>query len=227
MKTHSLHVGLMVPINNTTMEGELLAWLPAGSRVTTLRIPRGKGLLTPETIPAYSAQALVLAEDFKSMDVDILAYGCTAASFLQGPVADAAFAKQLSKVVDRPVVTTASAMVRTLLAQGVKRIGLVTPYQDLVNDQLKAFLKASNIEVAAFDSLYAPNVDALGLITSDEVAAIAKNTITPACEALFIACSQLPTKAILQSLSDDFGRPVLSSIQVTAHQLMETLNASV
>ena len=39
-KIGPLRVGLMVPINNTTMERELLAWLPAGSRCTTLRIPR-------------------------------------------------------------------------------------------------------------------------------------------------------------------------------------------
>ena len=34
-----IRVGLMVPINNTTMEGELLGWLPEGSTVRTLRIP--------------------------------------------------------------------------------------------------------------------------------------------------------------------------------------------
>ena len=41
-----LRVGLMVPANNTTMEVELPAWLPAGSTVTTVKIPRGQGLLT-------------------------------------------------------------------------------------------------------------------------------------------------------------------------------------
>src|SRR5262249_19707513 len=54
----TLKVGLMVPANNTTMEGELAAWLPAGSTVTTVKIPRGPGLLTPETIPAYRDSAI-------------------------------------------------------------------------------------------------------------------------------------------------------------------------
>ncbi|MBI3937052.1 MAG: hypothetical protein HY323_08745, partial [Betaproteobacteria bacterium] len=62
--TAALKVGLMVPINNTTMERELLVWLPAGSTCVTLRIPRGKGLLTAETLPAYKAQALALAARF-------------------------------------------------------------------------------------------------------------------------------------------------------------------
>ena len=37
--TAALKVGLMVPMNNTTMERELLAWLPAESTCATLRIP--------------------------------------------------------------------------------------------------------------------------------------------------------------------------------------------
>lgn len=40
-----LKVGLMVPANNTTMERELTAWLPDGSRCVTLRIPRGAGFV--------------------------------------------------------------------------------------------------------------------------------------------------------------------------------------
>ena len=52
-----LKIGLMVPANNTTMEIELSAWLPAGSTVTTVKIPRGPGLLTKETLPAYRDSA--------------------------------------------------------------------------------------------------------------------------------------------------------------------------
>ena len=52
-----MRIGLMVPANNTTMERELLAWLPAGSSCRTLRIPRGAGLLTQGTVPAYVAKA--------------------------------------------------------------------------------------------------------------------------------------------------------------------------
>src|SRR5262249_35281863 len=57
----SLRVGLMVPVNNTTMEVELAAWLPAGSTVTTVKIPRGEGLLARETLAAYCAAAIALA----------------------------------------------------------------------------------------------------------------------------------------------------------------------
>ncbi len=182
--TNPWHVALMVPINNTTMEGELRAGLPSGTRVTTLKIPRGQGLLTRETIPAYKKQALELAATLAGQPIDMLA----------------------------------------LQAVRANKIALVTPYQDLVNDQLKLFLTASGMEVAAFDSLYAANVDELGKITSAEVAHMARATMHADCDALFIACSQLPTFDILDGLRAEFARPVLSSIQATAWRVRQVLS---
>ena len=114
VKSNPLRVGLMVPINNTTMERELLAWLPAGSSCTTLRIPRGKGLLTPETMPAYREQALALAATFADLDIDCVAYGCTAAGFIAGPAGEAELAARIAEITGKVVVTTARSMVSTL-----------------------------------------------------------------------------------------------------------------
>ncbi len=217
-------IALMVPINNTTMATELLGWLPKGIDCQTLKIPRGQGLLTRETIPAYKAQALALAQTLKGEPIQGLAYGCTAASFLSGAQGDDDLCKALTQEIGKPVVTTARSMVLALQARGAQRIGLVTPYHDEVNEQLKRFLADGGIDVVAFDSLRAPNVEALGRITSTEVADMARLVMTDACDAMFIACSQLPTFDILHSLSAEFGRPVLSSIQATAHQLRTTLH---
>lgn len=214
----ALKVGLMVPMNNTTMERELLAWLPRGSTCATLRIPRGKGLLTAEAIPEYKAQALSLARRFAGQDLDVVAYGCTAASFISGPAGDAQLARELADRTGKPVVTTARAMVMALEEQNAKDIALVTPYTELVNTQLKAYLADSGIRVKRFNSFYAADVEALGRIQADAVARLAGETMTKDCDALFIACSQLPTYGILEELRGRFGRPALSSVQATAWQ---------
>ena len=107
--------------------------------------------------------------------------------------------------------------------EGAHDVALVTPYQDAVNGQIRLFLTEGGIRVRAFDSLYAEDVDALGRIDADAVAAMARKTMRPDCDAMFIACSQLPTFAIIEPLRAEFGRPVLSSIQATAWQVMRTL----
>lgn len=122
-----------------------------------------------------------------------------------------------------PVVTTARAMVQALQDAKAQDIAVVTPYQDAVNAQIKLFLTDGGIRVRAFDSLYAKDVDALGRINPDEVAAIARSTMNDDCDAMLIVCSQLPAFAILDRLRADFRRPVLSSIQSTAWQVQRTL----
>ena len=104
-------IGLMVPANNTTMEEELLAWLPVGASCRTLRIPRQKGLLTAADIPAYVGQAETMAEAFVDDPVDLVVYGCTAAGILAGPERDNEIAATLARITGKPVVTTASSKI--------------------------------------------------------------------------------------------------------------------
>jgi maleate cis-trans isomerase len=218
-----LKIGLMVPANNTTMEAELLAWLPAGAVCRTLRIPRQKGMLSREDIPAYVGQAESLAQSFAEEPLDLVVYGCTAAGILAGPERDAAIAKSLSEITGKPVVTTASSMVESLLQDEAGDIALVTPYQDAVNERLKAFLAHSDIRVRHMRSFGATNVEELGAIGAGAVAELARETVDGDCDALFIACSQLPTRAIVGPLGREFQRPVWSSIKATAWRVAQEL----
>lgn len=216
VKQAGLRIGLMVPVNNTTMAHELLAWLPAGSTCRRLGIPRGKGTLRPEDLPAYLAQAATLAGAFADDDIDLVVYGCTAAGFLAGPDRDAEVAAELAEVTGKPVVTTAQAMIAALRHLGAQNIAVVTPYLDLVNERLRAFLEHSGMAVKILESFHAHSVDDLAAITPEQIAALARSTMRPGCDALFIACSQLPTHDILGDLERELSCPVWSSIKATA-----------
>lgn len=215
-----INLGLMVPMNNTTMEREILAWLPPGSTCTTIRVPRGKGLLTPETLPEYLSQAVTAAEKLSRGMIDVVAFGCTAASFLSGPEGDAALTRTIAQVSGRPTVTTAHSMVVALKALPARNIAVVTPYSEAVNVRLTNFLASEQINILRLSSFHAANVDELGRIDSAAVAERAKTVMDQDCDALFIACSQLPTYDIIKPLQQAFQKPVLSSIQVTAQQAL-------
>lgn len=216
MTPDALRAGLLVPINNTTMQPELLAWLPAGSTCRRLGIPRGKGLLRPEDLPDYLAHTTKLATAFAGDDIDLIVYGCTAAGFMAGPQRDAGVAAEISGLTGKPVVTTASSMTAVLEHVGARRVALVTPYLDQVNERLKAFVEASGIRVELLATFRAQTVDELAAITPAQIVALARAVMRPDCDAMFIACSQLPTHAILDDLEREFGRPVWSSIRATA-----------
>jgi maleate cis-trans isomerase len=218
VEDRSLAVGLMVPANNTTMEHELLAWLPEGSSCARLGIPRGKAMLTPETLPEYLDRAIRLAREFRDDEIDLVVYGCTAAGFMGGPARDAEVAGRLGDVTRKRVITTASSMSAVLQDIGAKRIALVTPYLDPVNAQLKNFLDPAGIAIEVLSSFRAATVDELAAITGEQIAARARETMKPGVDAMFIACSQLPTRAIIPGLERELGIPVWSSIRATAWQ---------
>ncbi len=219
----ALKIGLMVPGNNTTRERELLAWMPQGATCITLRIARGRGTLTLADIPAYVADAKAMAAEFADRGIDVVVYGCTAAGILAGPARDAEIASSLAAITRCPTVTTASAMVTCLIAEQAHDIAVVTPYSDAVNEQLKSFLAHSDIRVRRMSSFGAATVDELAAIQPDAVAALARKTMGDDCDALFIACSQLPTYSILGALQEELRRPVWSSIKATAWQGQEVL----
>ena len=216
MTTAALHTGLLVPANNTTMEPELLEWLPQGSTCARLGIPRGKGMLTPADLPAYLGHTVALAKAFATRDIGLVVYGCTAAGFMAGPQRDAEVAAEISALTGKPVVTTASAMTAALRHLDARRITVVTPYLDAVNERLKAFIEASDIAVENLASFKAETVDALAAISPEQIVELARSAMSKRSDAMFIACSQLPTRAILGGLERELGRPVWSSIRATA-----------
>jgi len=216
----NMHLGLMVPANNTTFENEIMEWLPAGYKVTTVKIPRGAAIMTPETIPQYNASALNAAEIFCSLDVDRILYGCTAAGFFGGPSADHQIREDLVKLTGKPVTSTANSMCESLREAGVKKLSLVTPYPEWLNIKLEQYLYEEGFEVDKIDSFFVSSVEELGRINSDQVFEMALRTSSENCEGLFIACAQLPTAKILEKLRITLKKPVFSSNASCVHQAL-------
>jgi maleate cis-trans isomerase len=216
-----LRVGLIVPASNTTMARELSGWLPPGSDCLIRPIAFAPVLLTPAVLPAYLEAAVAAARELPA-GLDVIAYGCTAAGFLGGAALDADLAGRIAAATGLPVVTAAGAMVAELLALGLRRVDLVTPYGDAVNAGLVAFLAGAAIAVGRIERLCAPDVAALCRLTAEDVATAARGLAGSAGEGVFIACTQLPTASVLGPLRQACGKPVLSSNQATAARVLWT-----
>lgn len=206
---------LVVPENNTTMAPELAALCPQLAFDVAL-VKRPARTLLREDLPAYADATLAAVEPFLAARPDLVFYGCTAAGFLAGPAGNAAMVEKLAVRTGARVVSTAGAMVDVLRHAGVASAAVVTPYLAPVNDGLRAYLAASGIAVETLESFLCATTAELGRITADEVHDLALRTVTPRSAALFIACSQLPTLAILDDLRARLRIPVWSSIAATA-----------
>ena len=214
--TVSRTVLLVVPANNTTLAAEMAALLPGYPRQLVARVPRPARTLVAADIPAYAEATLAATEPFLKDRPDLVIYGCTAAGFLSGPAGNQVIANQLAERFACPVVSTAAAMIEALEHSDAKHIAVVTPYMQPVNDGLRSYLNQAGIEVDVLSSFECPTTEALASITEKQVLERSLATAGAMHDALFIACSQLPTLNLLGPLRARLGVPVWSSISATA-----------
>src|ERR1700688_247783 len=214
---------IVVPENNTTMEPEISALCPALAPIQVARVNRPARTLLLQDLPAYAEATLDAIAPFAAERLDLVIYGCTAAGFLGGPASNAGMVERLRERTGATVVSTAGAMIEALRSAGVAETAVVTPYLQPVNDGLRDYLELSGIKVETLNSFFCKTTAELGAITEDQVLDLARRTVTPRSNSLFVACSQLPTLNAVARLRAEFGIPVWSSIQATAWAGAETL----
>jgi maleate cis-trans isomerase len=207
---------LVVPENNTTMEPEMNALCPELAPFLVARVKRPARTLVREDLPAYRESTLEAVEPFLGEKPDLVVYGCTAAGFLGGRAGNASMVEALHDRTGAAVVSTAEAMEQVLRHENVAETAVVTPYLAAVNDGLREVLGETGVSVETLDSFFCETTAALGQITEDQVRDKALATVTPRSQALFIACSQLPTLNVVPELRARLRIPVWSSIAATA-----------
>jgi maleate isomerase len=106
-------------------------------------------------------------------------------------------------------ITAAIAGLKVLRA---KRIALLTPYIDSVNQMLRAHIEARGIAVPVIGSFNHENDNEVARISLDSLrAAILELGRHPEVEAVFVSCTSLRLAEIASSLESELGKPVTSS----------------
>ena len=143
-----------------------------------------------------------------------VAYGCTSGSYVLGPEGDAAIAADMRAASGVPATTTSSAAVAALRELGARRVAVLSPHVDALNERLRAYLETSGFEVVNLVGLN--RRDDIEAIEPDETREFLTSRVdTPAAEAVFISCTGLRTAAIIDELEADLAKPVVTANQAT------------
>jgi maleate isomerase len=156
---------------------------------------------------AYATRSL------SKIEPDVIAFACTSGSFVDGLAGERALRETMLANGAREVVTTSGALLEALRELRVKRVGLGTPYVPEIGDRLPAFIAEAEFEPVSVANLALPDV--IHELTDDAVMELAQAAFAPAAEAVFLACTGVPTIHLLGALRDRLGVPVLSANQVT------------
>ncbi|MCY4114813.1 MAG: decarboxylase [Chloroflexi bacterium] len=143
-----------------------------------------------------------------------VAYGCTSGSYVLGPDGDAAIAADMHTAAGVPATTTSTAAAAALRELGVRRVAVLSPHLDALNERLRAYLESSGFAV----------VNMIGLNRRGDIEAIepgetrdlvAAGVDTPEAQAIFISCTGLRTAAIIDDLEAAISKPIVTANQAT------------
>jgi arylmalonate decarboxylase len=123
----------------------------------------------------------------------------------------------IARLAGAPTFSASDAALTALRALGARRLTLVTPYIELVNQQERSFLEGEGFEVVAMAGMDLGHTQAERRSMSHQPPArtyrLARETDVPEAEAVYLSCTNLPTLEILDLLERDLGKPVVSSNQ--------------
>jgi maleate isomerase len=160
-----------------------------------------------------------------SVEPGVIAYGCTAGSFLKGAADDQAMCARLINLTGVPFLTTSSAVTEALRHLRVRRIAMATPYLDSVNEHEKRYLgESAGVEVVSMKGLNIVGNLPKGRLGPEVAAALVREVDHPEAEAIFISCTNFRTMEVLAPLEAELGKPVFSSNQATLWGAMRAAN---
>ncbi len=95
---------------------------------------------------------------------------------------------------------------------GAKRIALLTPYVEEVNQMLRRFVEARGIAVPVMGSFNHENDNEVARISQDSIKdAVRDLAREPSVDGVFVSCTSLRVADIVEGLEQELGKPVTSS----------------
>jgi maleate isomerase len=218
-------LGVLVPSTNNMLERDAHIVLPPTVTAHFARMKYDRMEMDP--LAALSRHAPVAASLLADAHVDAIGFGCTTGSLLGGLGYDRQIIAMIEQASGVPATTTSSALIEALKELGARRVALVTPYVDQLNQRVIAFLAANGIEVDGSVGFGIPDPDGIPLIKPADTADVARQVNSDRVDAVFLSCTALRGIEAIDLLGDELGKPVLSSNQVTYWKLLRLLKTPV
>jgi maleate isomerase len=167
--------------------------------------------ITPETLAKMEGGIAAAAALIKpGIPLDALAYGCTSGAMVIGE--ERVFALLREAWPDKPCTTPITAALAGLRALGARRIALLTPYIDEINQSMRRYIEARDITVTAMGSFNNGNDNEVARISAASLeAAIIELGGQNSVDAVFIACTSLRAASLIERAEARLGKPVTSS----------------
>ncbi len=207
-----IRVALLVPSSNTVMENDLHRGLPADRyTVHTDRMYLVETTREAE-IAMIERHAPPAAEDLGTLNPDLFVFGCTSAGSLFGLDHDARVCRDLGRRAGCPALGVITSVSEAIERRGVRRIAVITPYNDDLTKAVAGALESGALEVVDTHGLGITVNVALADPRPDDILAFAREKLAGSeFDLLFVSCTNFRAYEAKAQLEAAFGKPVVTS----------------
>ncbi|SAK65802.1 Asp/Glu/hydantoin racemase [Caballeronia glebae] len=214
MPTKRLRLGILTPSSNTALEPITCAMLSALPHVSAhfARFTVTKISLTDEALGQFDASRILdAAEQLADARVDVIGWSGTSAGWL-GFERDEALCRQLTEATGIPATTSVLALNEILAKTGVRRLGLVSPYIDNVQERIIRNYKRRGIECVAERHLGLSENFSFAEVPDTLLANMMREAAFARPDALTTFCTNLHAAHLAQSFERDTGIPAYDTV---------------
>lgn len=208
-------LGVLIPSTNTVVQPEMDALRPPGVTNHIARIRNPDMAIASDAdfvrlVELLAGELDAAADTCLTCAPDALLLGVTALSVWGGRQGAQARVAALSERAGVAVTAGAEALVAGLAALDVARVGVLSPYQPVLDAEVRRYLQDCGIEVLAFLGLRCPSPLAIAAVPPERLHAAIRAADTDRIEAWVQVGTNLPVARLVAALEADLGKPVLA-----------------
>ena len=216
-------IGLLVPSSNATMEQDIYRHLPENISLHVARMYMEETTVAGESrmLDEFTFPA---ARDLSTVRPHVVVFGCTSAGALRGSEYDRELCARISEITGAPVVSVIEAVNEALAATRAKKVLILTPYVDELNQHIRRSVEETGLEVLDIFGMGISENFVITEVEADEIIRFAKEKIqglNPDC--LFISCTNFRAMEAIPRLKEAFNLPVVTSNQAAFDRTMRLI----
>ncbi|WP_353474666.1 aspartate/glutamate racemase family protein [Salipiger sp. H15] len=212
-------IGMLTPSSNTVLEPYTSAMLAPFGDEASAHFGRFRVV---EISMSGASQAqftlepiLEAAERLAEANPHVIAWNGTSAAWL-GLDKDRALCAAITERTGVPATSTMLAYDEIFRAEGIRRLGLVTPYIDDIQTRIAANYAAQGIEIVAEARLEDKGNYSFATYPPEQVAAMVTEVAQARPDAIAVVCTNFRGAPVAARLEAETGIPVLDSVAITA-----------
>lgn len=210
-------LGMLTPSSNTVLEptvAAMVADLP-GATMHVSRFRVTEIALSEAALDQFAADPMVEAAELLShAKVDVIAWNGTSAGWL-GFEQDERLCERIEAATGIPAATCVLAYRDLFRCTGARRVGLVTPYTDDVQERIAANWAAAGFPCAAERHLGLRDNYSFAEVDEGTIDGMVRDVVREGCDAVAILCTNMRGARIAPALERELGVPVYDSVSVT------------